>query len=117
MSVPRTYLDYLADMITAIDDIELFIHALDAEAFAADRKTIYAVTRAIEIIGEAAKRIPDEVQARHPQVPRRLMARMRDRIIHKYDTVDSAIVWQTVTQDLPPTRASLALVFTQEGGS
>lgn len=114
MSMPRTYLDYLSDMLSAVDDIGMFTRGMDQAAFFADRRTLYAVTRALEIIGEATKRIPDDVQKRHPQVPWRFMARMRDRIIHGYDTLDPAIVWQTVTQDLPPTRALLAAVFTQE---
>ncbi len=114
MTVPRTYLDYLVDILTAIDDIEAFTRGLDEPSFTADRKTVYAVTRAIEIIGEAVKRIPDTVQGRHLQVPWRPMARMRDRIIHGYDTVDPAIVWKTVTDDLPPTRARIASALADE---
>lgn len=116
MSAPRTYLDFLHDILSAIDDTALFTHGIDAVEFAQDRKTLYAVIRAIEIIGEATKRIPVEVQMRHPAVPWRYMARMRDRIIHGYDTVDPAIVWQTITQDLPPTRTLIADVIAAERG-
>jgi len=92
MSASRTYLDYLADILGAIEDIDTFTQGMDEAAFRADRRTLYAVTRALEIIGEAAKRIPGDVQARHPNIPWRGMARMRDCIIHGYDTVDAAIV-------------------------
>lgn len=114
MSAPRTYIDYLADILGAIDDIATFVQGLDEAAFVADRKTIYATTRALEIIGEAAKRIPADVQARHGLVPWRLMARMRDRIIHGYDTVDTAIVWQTIYSDLPQTRSLVAAALDAE---
>jgi uncharacterized protein with HEPN domain len=114
MTAPRTYLDYLSDILLAIDDIEAFTRGLDEPGFAGDRKTVYAVTRAIEIIGEAVKRIPEEVQARHPEVPWRPMARMRDRVIHRYDSVDPAIVWKTVTDDLPPTRTLIASALAHE---
>lgn len=114
MSGPRTYLDNLDDIVLAMDDIVAFTHGMDEAAFTTDRKTVYAVTRALEIIGEATKRIPIDVQTRYPDVPWRFMARMRDRIIHGYDTVDPAIVWQTVMQDLPPTRLLLDTVLIQE---
>lgn len=84
-----------------------FTHGMDEATFMTDRKTLYAVTRALEIIGEATKRIPVDMQTRYPDVPWHFMARMRDRIIHGYDTLEPAIIWQTVTQDLPPTRAVL----------
>lgn len=117
MSAPRTYIDYLADMVGAIDDIALFVQGLDETTFATDRKTVYAVTRALEIIGEAAKRIPAELQSRYPEVPWRLMARTRDRIIHGYDTVDTAIIWQTLITDLPAARSWIASAYDQERGA
>lgn len=114
MTAERTYIDYLADILNAIDDIAVFVRDVDEATFATDRKTVYAVTRALEIIGEAAKRIPAHVQARYPRVPWRFMARMRDRIIHGYDTVDTAIVWQTIRNDLPQTRSLVANALDQE---
>jgi uncharacterized protein with HEPN domain len=114
MSAARTYLDYLDDILGAIDDCSAFIQGMDEAAFRADRRTVYAVTRALEIIGEATKRIPPDIQARYPDVPWRFMARMRDRIIHGYDTVDSAIVWQTLTIDIPPTRSLIQNAVAQE---
>lgn len=117
MSAPRTYIDYLADIVGAIDDIALFVQGLDEATFATDRKTVYAVTRALEIIGEAAKRIPAEVQRRYPEVPWRLMARTRDRIIHGYDIVDTAIVWQTLVTDLPAARSRIVSAYDQERGA
>jgi len=117
MTAPRTYLDYLADILGAIDDVTAFVQGLDEAAFIADRKMFYATMRALEIIGEATKRIPIELQARHASVPWRFMARMRDRIIHGYDTVDTAIVWQTIHIDLPQTRSLVAAALDQKRGA
>lgn len=114
MSTQRLYIDFLNDIIKAIDDIFSFTQGMDEIAFTTDRRTLYAVIHALEIIGEATKRLPQAVQARHPQVPWRFMARMRDRVIHGYDTVDPAIVWQTITQDLLPTRTLLNDVLSHE---
>jgi uncharacterized protein with HEPN domain len=60
--------------------------------------------RALEIIGEAAKRIPDPVREKYVQIPWKAMAGMRDRIIHGYDTVDMQIVWDVVKRDIPRIR-------------
>ena len=93
MSPKRDILDYLSDIADAIDAARSFIGDRDSAQFRADLRTVYAVTHALEIVGEAAKRIPDLVRVRYPAVPWRLMAGMRDRLIHGYDTVDI---------DLPP---------------
>ena len=78
----REIADFIQDIIEAIDDIEAFTQELDFEAFKQDRKTIYAVTRAIEIMGEATKNIPDSTRNKYPQVPWKQVAGMRDKLIH-----------------------------------
>ena len=60
-----------------------------------------AFERAMEVLGEAVKRLPDEITQRHPQVPWRLVAGMRDKISHGYDTVDYQLLWDAVQNDLP----------------
>jgi uncharacterized protein with HEPN domain len=71
------------------------------EAFAGDEKTSYAVVRALEILGEAAKRIPQDVRDQNPAIPWRAMVGIRDKLIHDYTSVNLEIVWNTVQQDLP----------------
>jgi uncharacterized protein with HEPN domain len=59
------------------------------------------VVRALEIIGEAAKRISQEVRDQYPAVPWRSMTGIRDRLVHDYEHVNVEVVWQTVTEDVP----------------
>ena len=65
--------------------------------------------RALEIIGEASKRLPDDLRVRYPKIPWKGMAGMRDRIIHGYDNVDYQIVWEVVKRELPPLKPSFRM--------
>ena len=100
MTERRDVLDFFDDIVGAMEAALEFVAGMDAEAFHTDRKTAFAVVRALEIVGEATKRIPESVRVRYPTVPWRQMAGMRDRLIHGYATVDLAIVWQTVAEDI-----------------
>jgi uncharacterized protein with HEPN domain len=61
-----------------------------------------ALTRLVEIIGEAATRVGSEIKSSHPHVPWREIIGMRNRLAHGYDTVDLKVLWDTITEDLPP---------------
>ncbi|MFB6362103.1 MAG: DUF86 domain-containing protein [Halobacteriales archaeon] len=102
-----TVLDYVEDMIHAADKIERFVEGMDREAFVAVEKTVDAVLRNLEVIGEASKLIPEPVREDHPDIPWAEMAGMRDILIHGCATVDLDIVWTTVVEDLPGLRARL----------
>src|SRR5436190_21896483 len=92
--------DYLEDLRKAAEKALLFLGGMSLEQFIADEKTGYAVVRALEIVGEATKRIPQEVRDRYPQVPWRAMAGIRDKLIHDYISVNLEVVWKTVREDL-----------------
>ena len=78
------FLDYIKDIIEAMDDAANFVKDMDYNSFLRDRKTVYAVIRALEIIGEAAKNVPIEIKNNYPQIPWKDMAGMRDKVIHEY---------------------------------
>ena len=97
----RTPLDYLRDALEAMQKAGEFAEGMEYPAFVQDDKTSFAVVRALEITGEAAKFVPDDVRARFPDVPWRDMAGMRDVLIHAYFGVDLEVVWRTVTVRIP----------------
>ena len=100
----REFLDYLEDILDAMDKAELLVTGITYDEFAADFRINYAVVRALEIIGEAAKRLPMSLREQYPTVPWRGMAGMRDHIVHGYDVVDLEIVWNVVTREIPQIR-------------
>lgn len=101
MTTDRTYVDYLTDIVDAFEKVAQFIENMSFEAFTQDAKTQFAVVRALEIVGEATKRIPEAVRGREPSVPWRAMAGMRDKLSHDYISVNVAVVWKTASEDLP----------------
>ena len=76
----------------------------------ADRQLNLALVRLVEVIGEAAARIPDDFRARYPQVPWRQIVGMRHRMIHDYDVIDFDILWAVLRQDLPPLIEQLEVI-------
>ncbi len=97
----RDFEDYLKDLIDAMNKARSFIAGLDYETFKDDDKTLFAVVRALEIVGEAVKHIPDSVREENPGIPWKDMAGMRDVLIHDYFGVDAQTVWLTVTEKIP----------------
>ena len=104
---------YLKDILAAIESIEQFVAGMSFEAFQTDDKTLSAVVRKLEIIGEATKRVPDEVRLSHPNIPWREMAGMRDKLIHFYFGVDHQLVWKTVKERLPSIKPDIIRILVE----
>ncbi len=102
---PKILLD---DIQLAIAKIERYTAGLDRAAFLGDEKTIDAVVRNLEIIGEAVRQLPNEWKDRHPAVVWSQIAGMRNRIVHDYMAVDLEIVWNILQKSLPDFRSKLA---------
>jgi uncharacterized protein with HEPN domain len=111
MTVPREFLDYLGDIRDAVVKARQFVAGMTYEQFAADEKTAFAVVRCLEIIGEAARKIPEAVRTRYPQVAWREMTGMRDVLIHDYFGVNLRVVWNTVQNDLPPLKPQIEQII------
>jgi uncharacterized protein with HEPN domain len=103
----RDYRDYLQDIFDAVNDIENFVDNMTYEEFIKDRKTLNAVVRSIEIIGEASKNIPETMKAKHKELPWKQMAGMRDKLIHAYFGVDIETLWKAVKENIPQLRQSI----------
>lgn len=90
----------LEDILESITWIETYLIGYDYEAFVADRKTIDAVTRCLEIIGEAAKHLPESLTEAHPEVPWRAICGFRDVLAHSYFRTEDSIIWDAATNGL-----------------
>ncbi len=101
MSKEQELTDYLNDIIIAITDIEEFTFGMSYEMFSGDKKTINAVIRSLEVLGEATKHIPLSFRKKYPDIPWNKMAGMRDVLIHDYMGVDLMTVWKVTRERLP----------------
>ena len=109
-------LDYIEDILDAMDKAEILLTNVTYDQFVGDFRIHYAVVRALEIIGEATKRLPSSLRDEYPTIPWRGMAGMRDRIIHGYDMVDYEIVWNTVKDVIPRVRPLLKQILVDYSG-
>jgi len=107
----REYRDYLADIIDAIDKAESFVKGINFKKFEKDAKTGFAVVRAFEIMGEAVKKIPLSIRTKHKNIPWKMIAGMRDKLIHEYFGVNSRVVWKTIKEDLPKVKPQLQAIL------
>lgn len=97
----RDYRDFIEDIKNSIKFIFSFTENITFDMFEEDIKTQFAVIRCFEIIGEGTKRIPQEFKDLYPEIPWKIMASMRDRLIHGYDVVNTVVLWKTIQKDIP----------------
>lgn len=109
----REFEDYLRDILDCAEKAERFLEGIPSvSALEKDDRTLFAVIRALEVIGEAAKHVPEEFRSKHPHVAWRGMTGMRDKVVHEYFGVDAEVVWRTVREDLPPLRKAIEHILT-----
>ncbi len=97
----RSIRHFLDDALDYCGKTQKFVADITYEEFLADEKTFLAVTRALEIIGEALKNIPDEIKIKFPQVPWREIIGFRNTVAHVYFGINPKIVWNTAKEDIP----------------
>jgi len=107
----RDFRVYLDDILEAIRNIQEYTRGLTFEEFVKDRKTVDAVIRNFEIVGEATKHIPERIRKKYPKAPWKDMAGMRDRLIHEYFAVKLEVVWKTIKERLPEVRPTIEEVL------
>lgn len=105
------FLDYIEDILDAMDKAEILLDDVSYKQFDADFRINFAVVRALEIVGEATKRLPMSLRDKYPEIPWRNMAGMRDRIIHGYDSVNLQIVWDVVKTDIPQLKPQIQKIL------
>jgi len=110
----REYLDYLQDMLENAKLAIGFTAGMNYETFTKDNKTVYAVIRAVEIIGEAASNVPTEIRSKYPSLPWRDIRGMRSKLVHQYFGINMEVVWQTIQEDLPFIVKELKEILKQE---
>ena len=98
---------YLHDIFQSIAHIEQYTEGLSFEDFSNDAKTIDAVVRNFEVLGEAAARLSEDFKEQYSFVPWSAMVGMRNKVIHEYFGIDPEIIWKTIQEDIPALKAEL----------
>lgn len=106
---------YIRDILENMELAEDFAQGMSYDRFINDTKTNYAVTRCIEIMGEAAKHVPESVRKKYPHIPWKDIAGMRDKIIHLYFRVSLERVWLVLKDDIPALKPLILEVLDDMG--
>ena len=99
--MPRDYKAYLEDIVQAAQKINRYISGLSLQTFSSDEKTIDAVVRNLEVIGEAVRNIPVDIRERYPEIEWRRIAGLRNILIHEYFAISMKIIWDIARNKLP----------------
>jgi uncharacterized protein with HEPN domain len=112
--MPRDYRLYLDDMHQALTRILRYIGTHDYTTFASDDQLVDAVVRNLDILGEAAKHLPDSIRQNHAAIPWNQIAGLRDILTHQYFGVSLPIVWDVVQNEVPALLASVRAMLQEE---
>jgi uncharacterized protein with HEPN domain len=110
----RNYLLFLEDILLSMQRIQEYISDLDYNEFIKDYKTVDAVIRNFEIIGEAVHKLPKEIKLKYPSLPWDEIYLFRNRISHEYFGIDYEIVWEIATIHLPENRKEIEAIIEKE---
>ncbi|KUH32183.1 hypothetical protein APY94_10755 [Thermococcus celericrescens] len=105
---------FLNDILEAIERIEEYLEGYDFETFVKDRKTVDAVLRNLEIIGEAAKNVPEDIRGKYSSVPWRRVVGLRNVVVHHYFGVDLSIVWVIVSSQVGELKEEVEKILLEE---
>ena len=111
---PLEFLRHIRDECIYIEEQA---NGLDKQAFIVDATLRRAFVRSIEVIGEATKKIPAAIRRKYSQVEWKVMAGMRDRLIHNYFGIDYDLVWDVVVNQIPILKRQIELILQDEGGA
>lgn len=109
----RTNRMYFDDILLSIEKIEEYVSGMSYDDFIFDTKTVDAVIRNFEIIGEAAKNISQEIKDKFPEVPWMEMYMMRNKVSHEYFGVDHEIIWDVIKNHLPENKDQISEILTK----
>ena len=107
MTKKRDFIIYLKDMLESSSKGISFIQNLTYNEFSKDEKTQFALIKAIEIVGEASTKIPENIKNKFPEIPWREVSGMRNKLVHDYFGVNLKVVWNTAKEDLPQLKSIL----------
>lgn len=106
---------YLEDILTAINRISEYLDGYNFNDFKKEYKTVDAVIRNFEVIGEAAKNLPKDIKEKYPEVPWAEMYLLRNKVSHEYFGIDYEIIWDVAINHLPENRSQIENILNKNG--
>jgi uncharacterized protein with HEPN domain len=106
---------YLIDILEAMNKIEVYIRGIDFDSFCVNEMMFDAVIRNLEIIGEAARNLPEEIKTKHTEIPWRQMIGVRNILFHEYFGIDNSIIWEIIKTNLPEIKPNIVRAIQEEG--
>jgi uncharacterized protein with HEPN domain len=110
----RSYIMYLEDILTSMNRISEYIEGLNFISFKRDYKTVDAVIRNFEIIGEASKKLPHSIKEKYTEIPWSEMYLLRNKVSHEYFGVDYEIIWDLASNYIPDNGKQIEIILKKE---